>query len=464
MIENSFKDLVEQTFDFPQTEFDVNDDKLMFNNIELMDIVQQYGVPLKITYLPKIGEKIRFANDLFLGAMKKHAYNGDYTYCYCTKSNHFSFVVEEALKHDAQLEISYGFDVQIIRSLERKNKILKDIKVICNGHKTEFYREQIIALINAGFSNVIPVADTIEEIQYYNKHVKGPVDIGIRLATEEEPNFEFYTSRLGIRNHKIIDQVLPILDDNDHLNLKMLHFFVDTGMKDTAYYWTEFSKALSLYIDLKKLFPSLTDLNIGGGFPFKDALDFDYDFEYMVDEIIFKIKEACKEANIDVPNIFTEFGKFSVAESGASIYKVMFQKQQNDRENWYMINGSIMSSIPDIWGMDQKFIVLPLNKWNDKSEIVNIGGLSCDNEDYYNSEIHKKQLFLPKMKDGEELYIGFFHTGAYQDALAGYGGVKHCLIPAPKHIIIDKDENGKLVHHQYRGEQMVEPMLEILGY
>ncbi len=70
MIENSFKDLVEQTFDFPQTEFDVNDDKLMFNNIELMDIVQQYGVPLKITYLPKIGEKIRFANDLFLGAMK----------------------------------------------------------------------------------------------------------------------------------------------------------------------------------------------------------------------------------------------------------------------------------------------------------------------------------------------------------------------------------------------------------
>jgi arginine decarboxylase len=142
----------------------------------------------------------------------------------------------------------------------------------------------------------------------------------------------------------------------------------------------------------------------------------------------------------------------------------MFQKQQNDRENWYMINGSIMSSIPDIWGMDQKFIVLPLNKWNDKSEIVNIGGLSCDNEDYYNSEIHKKQLFLPKMKDGEELYIGFFHTGAYQDALAGYGGVKHCLIPAPKHIIINKDENGKLVHHQYRGEQMVEPMLEILGY
>ena len=43
------------------------------------------------------------------------------------------------------------------------------------------------------------------------------------------------------------------------------------------------------------------------------------------------------------------------------------------------------------------------------------------------------------------MYLGFFHTGAYQDAISGYGGIKHCLIPSPKHVIIDKDEDGNLI-------------------
>jgi hypothetical protein len=32
----------------------------------------------------------------------------------------------------------------------------------------------------------------------------------------------------------------------------MLHFFVDSGIKDSLYYWGEFQKAMKLYVDLKK--------------------------------------------------------------------------------------------------------------------------------------------------------------------------------------------------------------------
>lgn len=62
------------------------------------------------------------------------------------------------------------------------------------------------------------------------------------------------------------------------------------------------------------------------------------------------------------------------------------------------------------------------------------------------------------------LYIGFFHTGAYQDSLSGYGGTKHCLIPSPKKIIIDKDANGKLTYEVFAEEQGAESMLKVLGY
>jgi len=54
----------------------------------------------------------------------------------------------------------------------------------------------------------------------------------------------------------------------------------------------------------------------------------------MIDEIINQINTSCKEAVIPVPNIFTEFGSFTVRESGGAIYEVLYQQQQNNRENW----------------------------------------------------------------------------------------------------------------------------------
>ena len=60
--------------------------------------------------------------------------------------------------------------------------------------------------------------------------------------------------------------------------------------------------------------------------------------------------------------------------------------------------------------------------------------------------------------------LGFFHTGAYQESVGGYGGINHCLLPDPKWLIIDRDENGKLVERVFSEEQKADPMLRILGY
>jgi arginine decarboxylase len=60
--------------------------------------------------------------------------------------------------------------------------------------------------------------------------------------------------------------------------------------------------------------------------------------------------------------------------------------------------------------------------------------------------------------------MGFFHTGAYQESLGGYGGIQHCLIPAPKHIIIDKKADGELDYKVFAAEQDVASMMKILGY
>lgn len=461
---NSYLGLVEQTFNFPQEGLEVKDGYLHFNDLDIKALIDKYGTPLKVSYLPKIGSQINKAKDMFAKAIKKHKYEGQYNYCYCTKSSHFSFVVEEALKHGIHLETSYAYDIEIIKKLAEKRSFNKDMFIICNGYKQKAYTRRIVQLLNSGFRNVIPVLDNKEELNAY-KSVKGTFKIGIRVAAEEEPTFPFYTSRLGIRAKDILEFYVDHIEGyEDKFQLKMLHIFLNKGIKDDIYYWSELNKIINLYCQLKKICPELDSINIGGGFPIKHSLGFEYDYQFMITEIVGNIKAACKRNKVPMPNIFTEFGSYTVGESMAHIYSVIGEKAQNDRETWYMIDSSFITTLPDTWGIGEKFLMLPINKWDNEPQRVVLGGITCDSHDYYDSEEHINEVFLPKTNGEEPLYVGFFHTGAYQDQISGYGGIKHCLIPSPKHVIIERDKNGKLVDWLYAKEQSAQSMLKILGY
>ncbi len=457
-------DLIDQTYDFPQEEFSLDGENLNFHGIQLSALVKEYGSPLKFTYLPKISENIERAKGWFSDAIQKHQYKGNYNYCYCTKSSHFQHVLHEALRNDIHIETSSAFDINIVEELKRAGKIKDDTFVICNGFKRAQYVENIGRLINQGHTNCIPIIDNYEEIDLLSDVIENDFQVGIRIASEEEPKFEFYTSRLGIGYKNIVPFFENQIKGNDKVELKMLHFFINTGIRDNAYYWNEMMKCLKVYVKLKKICPSLDSLNIGGGFPIKNSLAFEYDYAYMVDEIINQINITCAEAEVPVPHIFTEFGSFTVGESGGAIYEILYQKQQNDREKWNMIDSSFITTLPDTWAINKRFIMLPINRWNDEYERVLLGGLTCDSDDYYNSEQNMNAIYLPKYKRDKPLYIGFFNTGAYQETIGGYGGLQHCLIPRPKHVLIDRDTDGNIITTLFNSQQKAEDFLQILGY
>ncbi len=466
-MKNTYFDLVEQSFYFPQDGFDLRNGNLTFHGVSLKHLIQKHGTPFRLIYLPKIGDQIKKAKNLFKRAIKNNNYRGEYNFCYCTKCNHFFHVVNEAVKHHVDLETSSSFDIDLICSLYEKGKISKEVKIIHNGYKTEDYLRKIIELQQMGFKNSIIILDSTNELHRLLKtNTKHPIKIGLRMAINEEAQSAYYTSRLGIPYAEIPAFFNDEIKDNDKVELKMLHFFVDSGIKDTPYYWGQFQKALKLFVELKKKSKDLDSFNLGGGFPIRNHLGFEYDFEYMINEIVSNIKNACAEHDIPEPDIYTEFGKYTVGESGAIIFQVLEQKQQNDNETWYIIDNSLMNTIPDAWSIQEKFILLPINKWNNEYGRANIGGISCDHSDYYNSEELNQEVLLPMYKkdDKEPLYLGFFHTGAYQDAVSGYGGIKHCLIPSPKHVIIDRDDEGNVIDTVYREEQSVNEMFKILGY
>ena len=216
-MKNKYYDLIDQTFEFPQDEFRTEDGELYFHDIPLMEVIKQYGTPLKITYLPKISSQIQRAKRLFNVAIAKTDYKGTYNYCYCTKSSHFSFVMEEALKNDINLETSSAFDINLIQELYNSGLIDKNIFIVSNGFKRQQYIDNIAELYKDGFHNIVPIIDNKHEMTMLDEALQDPevpMKIGIRIASEEEPKFDFYTSRLGIRYNDIVSFYEEVIKDN----------------------------------------------------------------------------------------------------------------------------------------------------------------------------------------------------------------------------------------------------------
>ncbi len=458
-----YVDLIEQTFDFPKDEFKLDGENLVWNDLPLMELIRKHGTPLRINYLPKIGEKIDLARQSFAKAFETHDYAGKYEYFYCTKSNHFHYVIDKVLDKGVNLETSSAYDLEMIELLIDRGRITKDSTILCNGFKDERYIKGIGRLANRGFK-VVPIIDNMGEIYLLDEVIDGHCDIGIRIAAEEAPKFEFYTSRLGIGYKDIIPFYMRNISKQKKFRLKLMHFFINTGITDTAYYWNELSKCVNVYCDLWKLCRTLDTLDIGGGLPIKNSLNFSFDTDYMISEIIGRIKDVCVENKVQEPNIFSEFGSFTVSDSGATFFSIVYQKKQNEKERWNMIDGSFMTTLPDTWAISKRFIMLPVNNWDDEYERVFLGGMTCDSDDYYNSEQHINAIYLPKYNEEKKQYIGYFNTGAYQDTLGGFGGIQHCLIPKPKHVLIDRLPDGTLTDHVFAEQQSAERMLQLLGY
>ena len=86
------------------------------------------------------------------------------------------------------------------------------------------------------------------------------------------------------------------------------------------------------------------------------------------------------------------------------------------------VNFSLFQSLPDVWGIDQIFPVMPINgldrPLNRRAVIQDI---TCDSDGridrYVDGQGTETTLPLPEERSGEPLLMGFFMTGAYQEIL-----------------------------------------------
>lgn len=445
----------------------IKNGELFYEDINLHELVKKYEAPLEVAYTPMITKKIEYLKNLFNQKIEKYGYPAKYNYAYATKANYYSEVVLTALNSVHMLETSSAYDINLIIELAKKKYIKKGFTVICNGFKNQKYISAIRELLKMEI-NVIPVIENEQEFELLQEIKDFNINVGLRYNSDFESrliknNFkkEEFDNRFGF-NEEQIEKIANKIAKTDNMTLKVFHFHFGGTITNINNYIKGFANIFNVFAKLKKKHKAIEYFDFGGGFPTKYSLAYSFDFDLLVDSIVKTVHELSIKNKIEPPHLIGEHGRFTTADHSFYIYKIDFTKE-NNLKHWYIINGSLMNMAPDMWGIQQDFTILPVNLLNNKCVPVCLGGETCDPDDRYYLQDSNVELFMPKIKPGETLYVAIFSIGAYQEIISGIGGVHHCLIPEGNELIIYKN-NGKTEYYQPKLVDEKKKAIDILDY
>jgi len=445
---------------------------LSYKNIKLCGLVAKYGAPLEVGYTEIINERINSLKENFRVAAKKFGYTGKYIYAYASKANYYSEVLATALDTVDALEVTSSYDLDIVEYLFKAKLLTKDIPIICNGFKYDRYLEKIFSLREQGF-NLQPVLENEQELNTLLLRKDLSFNVGLRLNLDNdllsgEMDSERAGSDIDSRFGFFFEDMRRCAEkvrSSEHLTLKIFHFHFGGTIQDLGAYRSLVEDIYrDNYCELKRANPSLEFFDVGGGLPVQYDLGSEFDYQKYADTLVETVVKVSDKAGVSPANIIGECGRYTVNDYGFFCFKIAMTKKTKEKDTfWYFINGSLMNFLPDAWALGQNFIILPLNGWGREAVKVRLGGITCDPDDTYYKHEKDNFIYLPATKDGEDLYIGIFGVGAYQEMISGVGGVHHCLLPEGNELVIYR-KDGKLQFDKITPLQAPEKVLKILDY
>ncbi|MBS8242068.1 biosynthetic arginine decarboxylase [Marinobacter lipolyticus] len=130
-------------------------------------------------------------------------------------------------------------------------------------------------------------------------------------------------------------------------------------------------------------------------------------------------------------------------DSGNRAHREIIDELNEKLAEKLFVNFSLFQSLPDVWGIDQIFPVMPINGLDRplRRRAV-IQDITCDSDGridrYVDGQGVETTLPLPEEKDGDPLLMGFFMTGAYQEIL----GDMHNLFGDTHSVDVHRTEGG----------------------
>ncbi len=136
-------------------------------------------------------------------------------------------------------------------------------------------------------------------------------------------------------------------------------------------------------------------------------------------------------------------------------------KQMADK---YFCNFTLFRSLPDSWGIDQLFPIMPISRLQEEpTRSATLQDITCDSDGkitaYVNGTNQTNYIPMHKLRPGEPYYIGVFLVGAYQEIL----GNMHNLFGVTNAVHIEVGKEGYTIDQTIEGETVAD-VLQIVQY
>lgn len=141
-------------------------------------------------------------------------------------------------------------------------------------------------------------------------------------------------------------------------------------------------------------------------------------------------------------------------EAGNRAHREIIDELNEKLAEKLFINFSLFQSLPDVWGIDQIFPVLPISGLNQPiNRRAVVQDITCDSDGridrYVDGQGVETTLPLPEAKPGEPMLMGFFMTGAYQEIL----GDMHNLFGDTNSVDVSRGDDGSYrIRHLVEGD------------
>lgn len=396
-------------------------------------LAEKFGTSLEIFMPFIIEERLEDLLDTAQALSKKIGYKGKFLYHFPMKVNQNKEAIMALVGEGAHLETSSYTDLYLIKKMLEQEAFNPNIRILCNGPKTDKYMNLIDELQHKGIK-IFPIIEAPNELSFL-QHSRYDVGIRLDMPVKAKSYWNKSIDRFGFSAKEIMEM-------GSFKNLKILHYHIGSQIEKLSDVIIPIKYALDVYFKLKEKNPSLDTLDIGGGMPIPYERTKSYPVDKLMEKIFEILKSESEKRGLPHPNLVCEWGRYIVAPSQINVYKVIDTKKINyknaEASKWYVIDGSFMNDLCDTWAIGQKWAVAPLNIKQDKSLAkVWLAGSTCDSDDVYKGT--ENFVTLPDYDaNGHSMYIVIFDTAAYENALS----MHHCLLAKPMRLIA---ENGHIV-------------------
>jgi arginine decarboxylase len=306
---------------------------------ELVDQLQERGIqlPILLRFTDILRHRVGEIQEAFRQAIREHDYRGDYCCVYPIKVNQQRHVVEEIL--DCGRPFHFGLEAgskpELLAVLALTNGM--DTPIICNGFKDDEFIKMTVLARKIG-KNVIPVIEKYSELEtlvrYAEEHKVRPlVGVRVKLAARGAGRWKYsagFRSKFGLTLTETLEAFEYLKQRELADCLQLVHFHLGSQITNIRNIKGALTEAARVYAELHRAGAGVRYLDVGGGLGIDydgSQTDFESSVNYTLQEyandVVFRIKSVCDEAEVPHPTIVSESGRAVVAYHSLLVFDVL---------------------------------------------------------------------------------------------------------------------------------------------